>query len=133
MYEDKSGIFKDFNFKLVVLNSLLDKETSFSERLEEVINLSNECEEDINMEVLEFFQDVRLTEKDLESVTELVFDAGEDIYFLIYPEWDGEDDIFDVKYLGGIEKLLNLKEVEYISLASDQLIKEIEERGINVV
>ncbi len=133
MYEDKSGIFKDFNFKLVVLNSLLDKETSFSERLEEVINLSNECEEDINMEVLEFFQDVRLTEKDLESVTELVFDAGEDIYFLIYPEWDGEDDIFDVKYLGGIEKLLNLKEVEYISLASGQLIKEIEERGINVV
>lgn len=133
MYEDKSGIFKDFNFKLVVLNSLLDKETSFSERLEEAINLSNECEEDINMEVLEFFQDVRLTEKDLESVTELVFDAGEDIYFLIYPEWDGEDDIFDVKYLGGIEKLVNLKEVEYISLASDQLIKEIEERGINVV
>lgn len=133
MYEDKSGTFKDFNFKLVVLNSLLDKETSFSERFEEVINLSNECEEDINMEVLEFFEDVKLTEKDLESVTELVFDAGEDIYFLIYPEWDGEDDIFDVKYLGGIEKLVNLKEVEYISLASDQLIEEIEERGINVV
>lgn len=29
MYKDKSGMFKDFNFKLVVLNSLLGKETFF--------------------------------------------------------------------------------------------------------
>ncbi len=132
MHEDKSRIFKDFNFKLIVLNSLLGKETSFSERLEEVIELASGCEEGINMEVLEFFQNVKLTEKDLESVTELVFDAGEDIYFLIYPEWDGEDDMFDVKYLDGIEKLKNLKDVEYISLASEKLIEEIKERGINV-
>jgi hypothetical protein len=34
MYKYKSGLFKDFNFKLVVINSLLDKEISFGEELD---------------------------------------------------------------------------------------------------
>lgn len=133
MYKDKSGIFKDFNFKLVVLNSLLEKETSFSEELENIISLCDECDDEINMNAIDFFQNIELSEKDLESVTKLVFDAGEDIYFLICPDWDGEDDMFDVKCIDGIEKLTKLEEVEYISLASDDLVREIEKQGINIV
>ena len=31
---DKTGMFRDFGFKLIVINSLLGRETSFSEELE---------------------------------------------------------------------------------------------------
>lgn len=133
MFKDKSEMFKDFNFKLVVLNSLLQQKASFSEKLEEIINLSDGYEDEINMAVLDFFQDVKLTEKDLEAVRKLVFDAGEDIYFLICPDWDGEDEMFDVKYIEGIEKLTKLEEVEYISLLSEDLLNEMKKQGINVV
>ena len=129
MYEDRSGMFKDFNFKLVVINSLLENECSFSEELNQIVNESEETEE-INQRLLKFFQDVKLEESDLDNVEELIFDAGEDIYFLIYPEWDGEEEMFDVKSIAGIEKLKNLHKVEYISMISDDFIKDIENMGI---
>ena len=34
-YQDKSGMFADFNFKLVVINSILDKQPSFEASLAE--------------------------------------------------------------------------------------------------
>lgn len=137
MYKDKSGLFKDFNFKLVVINSLLDKETSFGEELERLENEYNEENEDfeideMNTSILEFLQELTLTQEDLNEVTELVFDGGEDIYFMIYPDWDGEDDIFDVTSVEGIEKLNNLSEVIYVSMASEDVINEIEAMGIEV-
>ena len=137
MYKDKSGLFKDFNFKLVVINSLLDKETSFGEELERLENEYNEENEEfeideMNTSILEFLQELTLTQEDLNEVTELVFDGGEDIYFMIYPDWDGEDDIFDVTSVEGIEKLNNLSEVIYVSMASEDVINEIEAMGIEV-
>ncbi len=56
---------------------------------------------------------------------------------MIYPDWDGEDDIFDVTSVEGIEKLNNLSEVIYVSMASEDVINEdvineIEAMGIEV-
>ena len=36
MFQDKSGMLEDFGFKLIVINSLLEKDTSFSDSLEEM-------------------------------------------------------------------------------------------------
>lgn len=129
MYRDKSGMFKDFNFKLVVINSLLERKCSFSEQLNQIMNEDEETEE-INQKLLNFFQNLKLEESDLESIETLIFDAGEDIYFLIYPEWDGEDAFFDVDSIDGIEKLKNLQKIEYISILADDLIKDIKKLGI---
>ena len=51
---------------------------------------------------------------------------------MIYPDWDGEDDIFDVTSVEGIEKLNNLSEVIYVSMASEDVINVIEAMGIEV-
>ena len=55
--------------------------------------------------MVDFFENLQLTEQELESVKELVFDGGEDIYFLLMPDWDGESDEFEVQSIGGVELL----------------------------
>ena len=136
-FTDKSGMFADFGFKLVVINSLLDKEVSFSDELEEMKAKyvddfdeygSYKCID----EMAEYFENLKLTQDDLDSVTELCFDGGEDIYFLIMPDWDGESEEFLVKSVDGFELLKNLKSVEYISMCEEELMSAFEKSGIKV-
>ena len=61
-----------------------------------------------------------------------MFDGGEDIYFLLMEDWDGESDEFDVNSVKGFELLSNLKSVEYISMCDEELMEEFEKAGINV-
>lgn len=137
MFKDKSGIFEDFGFKLVVINSLLEKETSFSNKLEEMNEKYVAVYEGDGFEcipeMVEFFENLNLTKEDLALVTELCFDGGEEIYFMIMPEYDGESDEFDVKSIGGFEKLPNLRQVEYIAMCSEKLIDEFKEKGIEII
>lgn len=137
MFKDKSGIFEDFGFKLVVINSLLEKETSFSNKLEEMNEKYVAVYEGDGFEcipeMVEFFENLNLTKEDLALVTELCFDGGEEIYFMIMPEYDGESDEFDVKSIGGFEKLPNLRQVEYISMCSEELMDEFKEKGIEII
>ncbi|MDU5722289.1 MAG: hypothetical protein E6Z86_09095, partial [Clostridium butyricum] len=136
MFKDKSGIFEDFGFKLVVINSLLEKETSFSNKLEEMNEKYVAVYEGDGFEcipeMVEFFENLNLTKEDLALVKELCFDGGEEIYFMIMPEYDGESDEFDVKSIGGFEKLPNLRQVEYIAMCSEELIDEFKEKGIEI-
>lgn len=137
MFKDKSGIFEDFGFKLVVINSLLEKETSFSNKLEEMNEKYVAVYEGDGFEcipeMVEFFENLNLTKEDLALVKELCFDGGEEIYFMIMPEYDGESDEFDVKSIGGFEKLPNLRQVEYIAMYSEELIDEFKEKGIEII
>lgn len=137
MFKDKSGIFEDFGFKLVVINSLLEKETSFSNKLEEMNEKYVAVYEGDGFEcipeMVEFFENLNLTKEDLALVTELCFDGGEEIYFMIMPEYDGESDEFDVKSIGGFEKLPNLRQVEYIAMCSEELMDEFKEKGIEII
>lgn len=137
MFKDKSGIFEDFGFKLVVINSLLEKETSFSNKLEEMNEKYVAVYEGDGFEcipeMVEFFENLNLTKEDLALVKELCFDGGEEIYFMIMPEYDGESDEFDVKSIGGFEKLPNLRQVEYIAMCSEELIDEFKEKVIEII
>ncbi|WP_027625635.1 DUF6892 domain-containing protein [Clostridium lundense] len=137
MFQDKSGIFEDFGFKLVVINSLLDKETSFTDALEKMnekyVDTYDTDGFECIPEMVEFFEDLKLTKEDLLLITELCFDGGEDIYFMIMPNWDGESEEFNVKSVGGFENLLNLKKVEYIAMCSEELMDEFKEKGIEVI
>ena len=136
MFQDKSGIFEDFGFKLVVIDALLDKETSFTEELEKmketyVDDHDGEPYECIP-EMVEFFENLTLTEKDLAQVTTLEFDGGEDIYSLIMPDWDGESDEFDVKSVKDMKLLPNLKQVDYIAMCDEELMEDFKNAGIAV-
>ena len=136
-YIDKTGLFKDYNFKLVVIESLLDKEPSFEDGLTTIQQKYIDNYEWYKglgpiQEVLEFFSQLQLTQEDLDKVDELCFDGGNEIYHLIQPDWDGEDEEFDVNSVEGFEHLKNLKTVCYISMCDEEILNPMKEKGIAI-
>lgn len=136
-YTDKMGVFEDLNFKLVVIEALLDKDPAFQNQLEGLIEKYTENYEwytgagPIN-EMLQFFAELHIEQKDLDKVTELCFDGGNEIYSYILPDWDGEDSLFDIQSVGGFERLKNLKSVEYISMLDEEVLEPMKEHGITI-
>ncbi|MCM1466716.1 MAG: hypothetical protein NC086_01110 [Alistipes sp.] len=136
MFQDKSGDFEDFGFKLVVIDSLLGKNASFSEELAEMKEkYVNEYDGEAYTcipEMVQYFENLKLTEGDLALVDKLVFDGGDDVYFLLMPDWDGESDEFIVNSVKGFERLPNLKTVEYYAMCEYELMEEFKKNGIEV-
>jgi hypothetical protein len=83
-------------------------------------------------EIENFLRTYELTENDLKQVTELCFDGGNNIYHIIRPFWDGEDDYFEVVDVGGFEALTNLKTVNYISMITEEQIDRFRCAGISI-
>jgi len=136
-YMDKMSIFEDFNFKLVVIEALLDKEPTFQDKLETLIEKYSENYEWYTgagpiKEMLQFFSELHIEEKDLDKITELCFDGGNEIYHYIKPDWDGEDSFFDIQSIDGFEYLKNLKSIVYISMLDEELLKPMKEHGITI-
>lgn len=134
-YIDKMGIFEDFNFKLVVIDALLDKSPSFEEELEA---LAEEYTENYEWYtdagpiegILKFFAELNIEKTDLDKITELCFDGGNEIYGYIQPDWYGEDCFFDVKSVKGFEYIKNLKSVELISMVDEEVLEPMKKHGI---
>jgi hypothetical protein len=130
---------KDTNFKLVVMNELLEI-GSFVEQLHELQgkpeytkHWTGEVGYDEPIpEIENFLRTYELTENDLKQVTELCFDGGNNIYHIIRPFWDGEDDYFEVVDVGGFEALTNLKTVNYISMITEEQIDRFRCAGISI-
>ena len=136
-YQDKSGMFADFNFKLVVIDGILDQHPSFEASLAEMKKRYVEPYEwykndEIIPEMAEFFAELVLTQEDLDRCTHLVFDGGDNIYFLLKPDWDGELDIFDVTSFAGVERLRNLRSVYWTSMCEARLLAPLHERGVEI-
>ncbi|OCA98719.1 DUF6892 domain-containing protein [Clostridium beijerinckii] len=134
-YTDKCAVFEDFNFKLVVIDALLDKNPSFDEELKALIEEYTEnyewySDEGPIKEILEFFAQLNIEKKDLDKITELCFDGGNEIYGFIQPDWDGEDDYFDVKSVKGFEVMENLKSVNFISMVEEEVLQPMKKQGI---
>ena len=135
--QDKSGMFEDFNFKLVVINSLLEQEPSFMKELEKleeeyVDNYEWYAGQGVIPQIEEFFANLVLTKEDLSKVTELFFDGGSDVYLYLLPDWDGEDDWFDVTSVKGFEHLPNLKIVNWSAMCNPEVLEPFKEKGIEV-
>lgn len=133
----------DYNFKLVVIEELLDKNPSFAETIEYQRQLWDEFYENDFLydeeqtekyfqKARELFEGISFIEEDLLKVEKLIFDGGLEIYGLLFPGWDGEDDTFDIHSMKGIEQLPNLKSVVYISMMDQDLVEKIKEMGIEV-
>ncbi|MCL1823804.1 MAG: hypothetical protein FWG44_06335 [Oscillospiraceae bacterium] len=131
-YTDKSGLFEDFNFKLVVMDRLLDQESSFADALEELmqseeyISQGEEYMQPIPV-ILDFISELKFEQADLDKITSLTFDGGNEIYFSIIPDWDGEEYLFDIRSVKGFEHLKNLKDVCYISMCKEKILEPIYE------
>ncbi|MCL2416105.1 MAG: hypothetical protein FWD01_04750 [Defluviitaleaceae bacterium] len=135
-YEDKTGLFEDFNFKLMVIDALINQSPSFESALNEITQQYTDNYEwytglEPIAEVLEFFSELKLEQADLDKINELTF-GGNEIYGLIKPDWDGEDELFDVHSIKGHEHLKNLESACYDSMCDSALLAPLKEKGIIV-
>ena len=136
-YQDESGMFVDFNFKLVVIDALLDEEPSFKQELAKMKEMHCDDYEWYTSagpirEMREYFATLTISANDLEKITQLYFDGGNEIYFYIQPDWDGEDGSFDVHSVSGFEKLTNLTAVTVISMIDEETLEPLKQKGINI-
>jgi hypothetical protein len=136
--------FADPNFKLIVLSSLIDAGTIHlgpRRKLAEHILGPGYDEDrdgyDLLQPVYDYLVRYPLTADHLAAVTSIDFDGGNEIYNYPYPYWDGETGDFDVASLEGIERLINLKSIEIISMLNDTdlaryaELKQLEHIGLN--
>jgi hypothetical protein len=121
--------------KILIFDALLDKSPSFQDELNALIEDYTENYEWYSdagpiEEILEFFADLDIENKELDKITELCFDGGNDIYGFIQPDWDGEDDYFDVKSVKGFKTIKYLKSVELISMVDEEVLEPMKKQGI---
>ncbi|WP_244471314.1 DUF7256 domain-containing protein [Rhizobium ecuadorense] len=115
--------FADPNLKLVVLSSLLDAKhidlgtpgQLAAHVLGRAVDLEDEGYE-IIPQARDYLERYPLTDDLLATVEEIEFDGGGTVYEYAWYFWDGEDDVFDVKDLSGIELCRNLKRFSAISM-----------------
>lgn len=112
--------FKSFNFKLVVIDELL-KTGNFKKELAQLKSKywSSSYEDDTPIaEILNFFQELIIPSKLLKDIRALKIDAGNEIYTLLIPNWDGELELFDIDTIEDIVLLPNLEEYLELSMAN---------------
>lgn len=130
-------LFKDFGFKLLVINELMynqnvlpafDLDKFVASYTERAIDVEEEGY-DIIPEVAEYFKALEILTGMVKNITELEQDGGDQIYHDIYPFWDGEDDVFDIHSAEDAHLLPNLKKMSLI-LTNDDVIEAFNEKGI---
>ncbi|MFD6279703.1 DUF6892 domain-containing protein [Streptomyces sp. NPDC060209] len=139
--------FKDFNFKLMVVEALmyghgtLTPVFSIDERsraagVDDLYShvYDNGWEHTVLDESRAFFEALEISDELLATVDELVLDGGNQVFYECSPVWDGEDDLFDVRSLDDLPLLPNLKRVLGVDMVA---VPDKEERfaarGVAVV
>lgn len=117
-HQDESGDFKDVCFKLVAIESLCSLDRAH------LVNPDDfECDPGIEypedvmpdfygpyLPILQEYLLLEFEDEHLASIEELVWDGGDAVFGSIAPNWDGEDDLFDIlDYETDLILLPNLK------------------------
>ena len=98
--------FKDFNFKLAVIQRLMYEQDVLEPRFDVYEFVKGytarhiDIEEkgyDIIPEVRHYFEQLEIPSETLSLVEEIDQDGGDEIYLQLYPFWDGEDDVFNIQ------------------------------------
>lgn len=136
--------FKDFNFKLVVIEQLMYIDEKLTPRfglagLLGEKGLGNDPweyaqEHDLAYKVVPearaYFESLEIGDELLAGVEELCMDGGNQVYQECAPVWDGEDDLFDIASLDDLALLPNLRRVLGSEFLGPELADVLESRGI---
>jgi hypothetical protein len=104
--------FNNFNFKLVVIESLIELDVLAEEirQLEDQYATAAPDEgSGIIPEIRNALLTMKIREDQLKQITRLTFDAISDIYQVLSPMWNGEDTAFHVKNISECRLLPNLE------------------------
>lgn len=134
-----SVIFKDFNFKLAVINELMYEREVLRPRFDvrrfvrdhtaRQIDLEKEGYE-IIPEVRAYFESLPILSAYLDDIEELHQDGGDEIYLQLCPLWDGEDDLFDIRSADDAALLPALKSVILLYSGDKDLLEQFRRRGV---
>ena len=124
--------FKDPNFKLVVMNDLLNRHIIDLGTRRELAEFVLKRPFDVDREgysllrpVYDYLVRFPLTKTHLDAVEMIVFDGGNLIYSYIWPFWDGESTEFDVQHIEGIELCQNVREIHAISMFDETVLTRL--------
>ncbi len=131
--------FKDFNFKLAVIQELMYNQGLLEPKFEIYEFARNYTGRKIDIdhegyaiipEAKAYFEKIELSEEQLSKVTSLYQDGGNDVYMNLYPFWDGEDNIFNIKSTEDIKLLPNLTSVVLFYDEDASILDDFESRNI---
>ncbi len=115
--------FPDPNLRLTLLQSLwtaglappFDKEAFFHDVLHDRYDVRAAYNNTVDERVRRALLDQPITSEQLSRLRLVHWDGGDEIHHLIWENWDGEDDTFDVRDLRGVEQCRNVEEIEFTS------------------
>ena len=133
--------FDNINFKLTIIQVLMyDLEVlkpvfnifDFAEESSE-LNIDTESME-IIQPTLEYMMNLPIPKKYAEQVQEIYMDGGNEIYLNLIPQWDGEDDSFDLNEvsLKELQQFPNLKKATIMTSNFEQVEDIFKSQGIKV-
>lgn len=136
--------FKDFNFKLLVIEQLMytDEVLAPPFRIADVLReqghggdawkyaYENDLAHKVVPQAREYFERLEIGPDLLATVEELCLDGGNEVYQECAPVWDGEDDLFDVASLEDLDLVPNLRRVLGAEFLSDEQQAVLLARGI---
>lgn len=83
---------------------------------------------------LDYFEKLPIPKEYAQHVQEIDMDGGNEIYMNLIPQWDGEDETFDLNEVSEeeLKQFLNLEEATIMSSNFEQVKAVFEEAGIDV-
>lgn len=104
----------NFNLKLAVIDALSLQDKAFEKKLLEAFDKGS---------IMSYVTQLVLSQEQLDSITTLSIDGGNRIYTLLNPQWDGEEETYEITSINGIDELHYLTNVEVIAMV-DSLVEE---------
>lgn len=132
--------FRDFNFKLAVVQELMYNQQVLTPAFDLDEFLATEVDREIDLEeegysiipeVKAYFKRLNIPAKHASLVEQLEQDGGDDIYMQLCPFWDGEDDLFNIRTAADADQFPNLKTVVLFYDEDDAILQAFEEQGVD--
>lgn len=133
--------FDNINFKLTIIQVLMYDLLVLKPYFDIYDFVEEFSEEEIDTEsmeiiqpALEYMMNLPIPKKYAEQVQEIYMDGGNEIYLNLIPQWDGEDDSFDLNEvsLKELQQFPNLKQATIISSNFEHVKKTFDKQGVQV-
>ncbi len=127
--------FTDLNFKLAVVQELMYEQDllprfDLREHAAEQGFTYDDGSFEAVPEALAHFEALEVPVELAEKITEIRMDGGNEIYLQVAPNWDGEDDLFDVDEFADLRHFPNLKSMTLFYTGNEEALETLRARGI---
>lgn len=130
----------DFNFKLMVIQRVMYQDELLLPKFDVYEFASNYKERNIDLdeidytvipEVKAYFEALEIPLPLLWDIKELRASGGDEIYHQCIPQWDGEDDVFDIQSAADVIHFPNLKKITIMG-RNKEVVKFLRDKKIKV-